>query len=301
MPVENATTIAGLNASNPAHSDGLNQADAHLRMLKAVLLAAFPGLAGALTTSDGRLGPADGTAAAPSYTFASEPTLGFYRSAAGVMAYAGSLIGGKEIGEIFDYAGTTAPAGSMPCDGTALPRATYPTLFQRIGTTWGAGDGSTTFNIPNLQSRFRRHRDGGALAGAVGNTQAPANLTHAHAVSGSTGVESNDHSHLVQGYSGTMNQNTTHSHGMGFPARVYGNFQTYTSGQAIGGIQYNNGSDGQIVTNAVNTDHAHYVSLQSGGISVNHYHAFSVTSAAMGDPNESRPYSATVLTCIRVQ
>jgi hypothetical protein len=43
----------------------------------------------------------------------------------------------------------TVPEGFLNCDGTAVSRTTYATLFQALGTTYGAGDGVTTFNLPN--------------------------------------------------------------------------------------------------------------------------------------------------------
>jgi microcystin-dependent protein len=52
-------------------------------------------------------------------------------------------------GVIHDFAGTSAPSGYLPCDGSAVSRTTYTTLFGVIGTTWGSGDGSTTFNVPD--------------------------------------------------------------------------------------------------------------------------------------------------------
>lgn len=61
---------------------------------------------------------------------------------------------GKVIGEIFPYAGTTQPPGALLCDGAAVSRTMYPDLFDEIGTTYGSGDGSTTFNLPNLVSKF---------------------------------------------------------------------------------------------------------------------------------------------------
>ena len=53
-------------------------------------------------------------------------------------------------GEIIIWSAPTPPAGYLICDGSAISRTTYARLFQVIGTTWGAGDGNTTFNIPNL-------------------------------------------------------------------------------------------------------------------------------------------------------
>lgn len=64
-------------------------------------------------------------------------------------AEADSLYAGL-IGEIKWYAGASVPAGYLLCDGTAISRTTYAKLFSAIGTAWGEGDGSTTFNLPNL-------------------------------------------------------------------------------------------------------------------------------------------------------
>lgn len=56
-------------------------------------------------------------------------------------------------GVIMDFAGSTAPTGYLLCDGTAYSRTTYSALYAAIGTTWGSGDGSTTFNVPDLRGR----------------------------------------------------------------------------------------------------------------------------------------------------
>lgn len=55
------------------------------------------------------------------------------------------------VGTVQMYAGQTAPSGWLICDGTAISRTIYDRLFDVIGTTYGAGDGSTTFNLPDLQ------------------------------------------------------------------------------------------------------------------------------------------------------
>lgn len=57
------------------------------------------------------------------------------------------------IGVILDYAGTTPPPGWMVCDGRLVSRVTYSALFAILGTIWSAGDGSTTFGLPNLVGR----------------------------------------------------------------------------------------------------------------------------------------------------
>lgn len=56
-------------------------------------------------------------------------------------------------GIIMPFAGRRLPAGYLPCDGSAVSRSTYATLFGVIGTTFGAGDGSSTFNLPDLSGR----------------------------------------------------------------------------------------------------------------------------------------------------
>lgn len=57
------------------------------------------------------------------------------------------------VGKIDMYAGSTAPVGWLLCNGQAISREEYPVLFAAIGTTYGAGDGSTTFNVPDLRDR----------------------------------------------------------------------------------------------------------------------------------------------------
>jgi microcystin-dependent protein len=56
-------------------------------------------------------------------------------------------------GEMIVFGGVTAPSGWLACDGSLVGRATYPSLFNAIGVTWGAGDGSTTFALPDLRGR----------------------------------------------------------------------------------------------------------------------------------------------------
>ena len=63
-------------------------------------------------------------------------------------------------GSISMYAGSTAPTGYLLCDGSAVSRTTYADLFTAIGTTYGTGDGSTTFNVPNVKGKVPVGRDG---------------------------------------------------------------------------------------------------------------------------------------------
>ena len=71
------------------------------------------------------------------------------------------------------YGGTTAPSGWLMCDGTAVSRTTYADLFTAIGTAYGVGNGSTTFNLPNLQGRVPVGKNSGTFVtlGATGGEE----------------------------------------------------------------------------------------------------------------------------------
>ena len=58
------------------------------------------------------------------------------------------------VGVVSPYAGSSAPSGWLICDGSAVSRTTYASLFAITSTTFGVGDGSTTFNLPDLRSRI---------------------------------------------------------------------------------------------------------------------------------------------------
>ena len=68
-------------------------------------------------------------------------------------------------GTVQAYAGSTAPSGWLLCDGSAVSRATYANLFAAISTIWGAGDGSTTFNLPDGRGAVLRGTGTGSVNG----------------------------------------------------------------------------------------------------------------------------------------
>lgn len=74
------------------------------------------------------------------------------------------------IGSYIQFAGSQAPAGFLVCNGGEISRTTYSALFAVIGTTYGSGDGSTTFNLPNLTDRFLQ---GSTTSGTVKNAGLP--------------------------------------------------------------------------------------------------------------------------------
>lgn len=88
-------------------------------------------------------------------------------------------------GEIAAFARTTAPAGWLVCDGSLVSRVTYSRLFESIGTLFGAGNGSTTFGLPDLRGEFIRGLDlGRGVDGGrtLGSRQDSENRAHSHIV-----------------------------------------------------------------------------------------------------------------------
>lgn len=83
-------------------------------------------------------------------------------------------IGGLPAGSIIQWAGSTAPANWFIADGSAVSRTANASLFAVIGTTYGAGDGSTTFNLPDLRGRVPVGKNGGTFGtlGATGGAEA---------------------------------------------------------------------------------------------------------------------------------
>jgi microcystin-dependent protein len=81
-------------------------------------------------------------------------------------------------GSIYDFAGTTCPAGSlvMAISASNISRSTYSALFAAIGTTWGAGDGSTTFGMPWMAANYSSVQ----ASGNVGTSTLGVLQSHSH-------------------------------------------------------------------------------------------------------------------------
>jgi len=163
-------------------------------------------------------------------------------------APAPTIATGPPPGAIMDFAGTTAPAGWLICDGSAVSRTIYAALFGVIGTLYGTGDGSTTFTLPDCRGRVIAGLDGGAnrlqttvgnVVGATGGTQTYALAAGEHAA----------HYHDLGGH------NHTTQHGAGYPFLLvnggealwttlqYGtNYNVYYT--TLTSTPYNNGNTG---------------------------------------------------------
>jgi len=108
-------------------------------------------------------------------------------------------------GSLTAFAGTSAPSGWLLCGGQAVSRSTFADLFTVIGTTYGSGDGSTTFNLPDLRGRapFGKDDMGGTTAsrltaggsGITGTTLGAAGGTETHTL---TTTQMPSHTHDVR-------------------------------------------------------------------------------------------------------
>ena len=98
----------------------------------------------------------------------------------------GEIANGVPAGSVFSFATSTVPSGYLECNGAAVSRSTYASLFSAISTTWGVGDGSSTFNLPDLRGQFVRGWDNSAgvdSGRSFASSQTDQNKQHNHTAS----------------------------------------------------------------------------------------------------------------------
>lgn len=158
---------------------------------------------------------------------------------------------GLVTGLVLPYAGTTAPTGWLLCYGQAISRTTYATLFAVCGTSFGAGDGVNTFNIPDLRGRMIIGPDnmGGGAANRVAAATAPGatggaesvDLSHTHTTGDHTLSESEIPSHK---HTGAVNGNKYAGDNGATMWDFSTNTATATTGLTGGGGAHNHGTTG---------------------------------------------------------
>ena len=187
-----------------------------------------------------------------------------------------------------------APSGFLLCDGSAVSRTTYATLYSYLGgaaSVWGQGDGSTTFNVPDFRSRAPVGAGTGpglsarALGGS-GGAQDAVNVSHNH--TGSSGGASVDHSHNANhGHTGGTSGAGSHSHSALATTR-----SIYAAGGTSAGLyafDYNTPTTGV-------GDHSHGMwvdanNFNTSGHSADHSHAITVnTSGVSGTDANMSPW-----------
>ena len=113
-------------------------------------------------------------------------------------------------GLIAMYGAGTAPTGWLLCNGAAVSRTTYANLFSVIGTTYGAGNGSTTFNVPNLTQKFPLGKANSGTGSSLGGTGGA--IDHNHTMAHTHSIPShvhglNNHTHSVPSHSHPLSGN----------------------------------------------------------------------------------------------
>jgi microcystin-dependent protein len=201
-----------------------------------------------------------------SFSLASGVNGEFLQVVSGNIQFNSTIPGGVPTGTIVSFAGTATPSGWIICDGSLYGRTSgdpspQPNLFSVIGTTYGIGDGLTTFAIPDLRGMFIRGFDNGSGIDplrAFGSQQADAFKSHNH---GGTTASETGHTHPV---SGTAVAAGSHTHSIS-----RGNYGGFNTGGAIDGNTPGYG------TNTFNTassgNHTHTINgTASSGTSHSH-------------------------------
>jgi microcystin-dependent protein len=167
-------------------------------------------------------------------------------------------------GGIMAFAMNSAPSGWLAANGSAVSRTLYAALFAAIGTTYGAGDGSTTFALPDLRGYFVRGsgtNSDGTASGTFGAKQTASLLNHTH--SGTTNNDSPNHTHGYTRYNTLLNNVST------------------LAGDRDGIWQ--------------NT-----TTVQTGAVSASHTHSFTTENPSAGGGTETRPANIAMLHCIKI-
>lgn len=190
--------------------------------------------------------------------------------AAGDMISASDVMAGNRVydgygmlmppGTILTFAGQTAPNGFLVCNGVSVSRTTYADLFAVIGTIYGTGDGSTTFNLPDLSGKVTTGVDGTAIRPNVGSTGGVNEVTL-------TNDQLPSHTHT-----GTTTANGTHTHS-----------SNATGGQGNLGLVYADGNSTVTDTDSTIGELNVWTTPYALAISENGSHVHTFTTNATGN------------------
>ena len=160
-------------------------------------------------------------------------------------------IEGTATGTIVPWSASSLPTGFLECAGAAVSRSTYSALFAIVGTTYGAGDGSTTFNLPDLQDNIAMGKSGTKALASTGGANT-VSVTAAGNIAGSTA-------------NATLSTAQLASHSHGIP--VQGPFSP--SGQNLSSSTRNQNMGPQSGSTGSGTGHSHNMSATFSGTAVN--------------------------------
>lgn len=172
------------------------------------------------------------------------------RTASETLSDIGAQSSSTLVGMIAPFAHSSTPTGFLACNGAAVSRSTYSALFSAIGTTWGGGDGSSTFNVPDLRGAVLR---GTGTAGVdsdytgpnVGAYQNDENASHDHSAGASTSTSVSGSTNTAGNHNHTFNFQASHAGGAGYPYHT------------------SSGSPNQTYTVSTSGNHSHSVSVSA--------------------------------------
>ena len=162
----------------------------------------------------------------------------------------GGLAAGVPVGTILTFAANNPPSGFLECNGAAISRSTYATLFGIVSTTYGVGDGSSTFALPDLRGQFVRGWDNSAgvdSGRSFASSQTDQNKNHTHTTDSQTLTGSVSH------LSGSLYDN---------PGTASGVFSKTSAASAEGA---RNGGSALAAGLSIDATHSHTISSSGGG------------------------------------
>lgn len=218
---------------------------------------------------------------------------------------------GAPVGAVMPYAGVTTPVGWLVADGQAVSRLQYPELFAAIGTTYGVGDGVTTFNLPDLRGRVPVGVDGvagrlssndliGQSSGEERHTLTVGEVpSHSHSDGSLATTTVADHVHgdgsLTTSTSGS-HTHTDNGHSHGPASGWYTMWQNFVTGWGFGdgphNIQMHTGTATGYANLAAAGSHSHDVAGSTAGAG-SHLHDVVGTTGTSGggqSHNVMQPY-----------
>ncbi len=218
-------------------------------------------------------------------------------------------------GAIFSFPKSTPPTGYLECDGSAINRTVYADLFALIGVTYGAGDGTTTFNLPDYRGQFLRgfdnaagvdpnaaarlDRGDGTTGDAVGTKQNNGTASHNHSVDPPNvyTIAAGNHNHNIAGRTLYTNTTGNHQHNV-----TYNNVSVEVTGPGANYTIQELGGANTWYTNTAGS-HYHNVNLPTlyTNTTGNHTHSINIpafNSSTKGG-SETRPKNVSVLWCIK--
>lgn len=162
----------------------------------------------------------------------------------GISSALGGTIGAVPVGSVTAFAGSAAPSGWLLCGGQTVSRTLYSGLFLTIGTTYGAGDGSTTFALPDLRGRVVAGLDdmGGSAASRLTSTVLTASDT--------LGATGGSQTHTLTTTEMPSHTHTQDAHSHTIPIYVASTFTGFIGSNGHGGVfRENVGTNGAVATN----------------------------------------------------